>query len=417
MKTLLKFIPVFLLLVVLVTVFPATPVSAKLASSEEIRNEISNLEEEQANLEARLKALEKQINNNKNDIKDIVEQKDLIDEEVTIINNQIKNINEQIAAYSLLIADKQEELEKAQQDLELLRQKYKERIRAMEEGGTVSYWAVLFEANSFSDLLDRINMVQEIAAADTSRMERLEKASKEVEQAKIALDAEKKQLDESRIVMQDKQVQLDKKREEADKILAKLIEKEEEWKVLLEEAEDAADALMDKLASLSKELTEAEKRELAEKEAQLQNKRPTYEKDGILWALPIDYVRLSSTFGYRTHPVSGQPNKMHNGVDLTGAIGTPVYATRSGKVSYVGFQKNGAGNYVNIQHDNGFLSTYMHLDSYIVKAGDYVTIGQLIGYCGNTGGSTGPHLHFGIKKNGSWVNPANYLTLPTYYKK
>lgn len=415
-KTLLKFVPVALLLVIAATVLLSTSVQAKPASSDEIREEIKNLEQEQANLESSLKALEQQIDSNRNDIKAIAAQKDVIEQEVTIISDQIKNINEQIAAYSLLIADKQEELDKARQDLELLRKKYKERIRAMEEGGTVSYWAVLFEANSFSDFLDRINMVQEIAAADTNRMKLLDEAAKEVEKAKQALDAEKKVLDATRVTMQEKQAQLAKKREESNKVLAKLLAKDAEWKKLLEEAEDAADKLMDQLANLADELTEAEKRELAEKEAQLQNKRPTYEKNGILWALPIDYRRLSSVYGYRTHPVTGQPNKKHNGVDLTAPIGTPVYATRSGKVSYVGYQAGGAGNYINITHDNGFISTYMHLDSYIVKSGQYVTIGQLIGYCGNTGGSTGPHLHFGIKKNGAWVNPADYLKLPTYYK-
>lgn len=417
MKTLLKIVPAALLLVVVAAVLLSTPVFAKPASSDEIREEIANLEREQADLEAKLETLEKQIDNNRNDLEAIVAQKDTIDQQVTEITNLIKNNNELIAQYSLLIADKQEELDKAHQELENLRKKYKERIRAMEEGGTVSYWAVLFEANSFSDLLDRINMVQEIAAADTKRMERLDKAKKEAEEAKLALDAVKEVLDETRVAMQEKQALLAKKREESNKVLAKLIAKDEEWKKLLHEAEDAADALMDKLAGLAEDLTEAEKRELAEKEAQLQNKRPTYEKDGILWALPIDYRRLSSAYGYRTHPVTGEKDKKHNGVDLTAPIGTPVYATRSGKVSFVGYQKGGAGNYVNITHDNGFLSTYMHLDSYIVKAGEYVTIGQLIGYCGNTGGSTGPHLHFGIKKNGAWVNPAHYLTLPTYYKK
>jgi murein DD-endopeptidase MepM/ murein hydrolase activator NlpD len=175
---------------------------------------------------------------------------------------------------------------------------------------------------------------------------------------------------------------------------------------------------MDRLAALSEELTEAEMRELAEKEAQLQNQRPTYkDKDGIFWALPVDYRRRSSDYGYRTHPVTGEKEKKHNGVDLTAPTGTPIYATRSGKVTFVGYQEKGAGNYVNIQHDNGYISTYMHMDSYIVKRGDYVVIGQLIGYVGNTGGSTGAHLHFGIKKNGAWVNPAYYLELPYYYKK
>ena len=416
-KTLLRFIPVALLLAVVATVLLATPVFAKMATSDEIRQEIANIEQAQADLKAKREELKKQYDSNRNDIVSIVAQKDGIDQEIICITEELVNNNELIALQSLLIAENQEELEKASQNLELLRKKYKERIRAMEEGGTVSYWAVLFEANSFSDLLDRINMVQEIAAADTKRMELLDKAVKEVEKAKLELDEKKKELDAEREDQQKLLAEQENLRKEAEKVLAKLIVKEEEWSKLLEEAEDAADALIDKLAAKAEELTEAEKRELALKDENLQNGRPTYvDKNGITWALPIDYKRLSSVYGYRTHPVTGQKNKKHNGVDLTATIGTPVYATRSGKVSYVGYQAGGAGNYVNITHDNGFLSTYMHLDSYIVKSGEYVTIGQLIGYAGNTGGSTGPHLHFGIKKNGAWVNPADYLKLPTYYK-
>lgn len=415
-KKMLKLIPVALLLVVVTAVLASTPVFAKPQSSDEIREEIKKLEQEQAALEEKQKELDKLINSNKNDIADYVAKKDALYTKQQKTIEQIDNINKQIAAYRSLIADKQDELDQAYANLEDLRKKYKARIRAMEEGGTISYWTVLFEADSFSDLLDRINIVQEIAAADINRMAKLDEATKDVEKAKQVLDAEKKALDETRALAQQKQAELAKEEEKLKKVLADLAAKKAELDKYMEEAEDAADALMDKLAAKADELTEAEKRELAEKEAQLQNKRPTFEKDGILWALPVDYRRLSSVYGYRTHPVTGQPNKKHNGVDLTAVIGTPVYATRSGKVSFVGYQEKGAGNYVNITHDNGFLSTYMHLNSYIVKAGEYVTIGQLIGYVGNTGGSTGPHLHFGIKKNGAWVNPANYLTLPTYYK-
>ena len=417
-KTLLKCIPAALLLVFLVAVFLPTTVSAKKQSSAEIRDEIANLEKEQADLEASLKDLEQQISDNRDNLKAIIGQKDVIDQEVTIIATQIANINERLSAYSVLIAEKQTELDKANQELEYLRKKYKERIRAMEEGGTVSYWTVLFEANDFADLLDRLNMVQEIAEADASRLKVMEKAAQEVEKAKLELDAEKQTLDKTRAEMQGKQLLLSQKREEANALLAELISKEAEWSKLLQETEDAADKLMDKLADLAVELTDAEKRELAERDYNLQNARPTYkDADGILWALPTDYRRRSSDYGYRTHPVTGEKQKKHNGVDLTAPTGTPIYATRSGKVTFVGYQAKGAGNYVNIQHDNGYISTYMHMDSYIVKKGDYVGIGQLIGYVGNTGGSTGAHLHFGIKKNGTWVNPAHYLELPYYYKK
>jgi murein DD-endopeptidase MepM/ murein hydrolase activator NlpD len=100
---------------------------------------------------------------------------------------------------------------------------------------------------------------------------------------------------------------------------------------------------------------------------------------------------------------------MHNGVDMACAKGTPIYAARSGKVTTASYQAGGAGNYVSINHGDGFSSIYMHMTHYIVSAGQHVSQGQVIGYCGSTGGSTGPHLHYEVIYMGRNVNPVNYF--------
>ena len=110
----------------------------------------------------------------------------------------------------------------------------------------------------------------------------------------------------------------------------------------------------------------------------------------------------------RVHPISGV-NKMHEGGDLSAPQGTPIYAAKSGKVTTTSFQAGGAGYYVSINHGDGFSSVYMHMTHYIVKPGNYVSAGQVIGYVGSTCGSTGLHLHFGISYNGKYVNPMNYI--------
>lgn len=102
---------------------------------------------------------------------------------------------------------------------------------------------------------------------------------------------------------------------------------------------------------------------------------------------------------------------MHYGVDLSAPEGTPIYATRSGYISWTGYEEGGAGNYVQINHGDGYKSIYMHMTHYIVEQGQYVEAGQVIGYCGSTGGSTGPHLHFGISYNGEYVNPVGYINI------
>ena len=101
---------------------------------------------------------------------------------------------------------------------------------------------------------------------------------------------------------------------------------------------------------------------------------------------------------------------MHNGVDLACAEGTPIYASRGGVVSVASYQEDGAGNYVQINHGDGYSSIYMHIIYYVVSTGDYVAAGQVIGYVGSTGLSDGNHLHFGISYNGTYVNPMEYIS-------
>ena len=126
------------------------------------------------------------------------------------------------------------------------------------------------------------------------------------------------------------------------------------------------------------------------------------------WVCPVPYYTLTSPFGMRVHPIRGTWT-MHNGVDMAAAQGTPIYAAKSGRVTVASFQAGGAGYYVSINHGDGFSSIYMHMTHYIVSPGMYVNAGQVIGYVGSTGGSTGPHLHFGISYNGKYVNPMNYV--------
>ena len=123
--------------------------------------------------------------------------------------------------------------------------------------------------------------------------------------------------------------------------------------------------------------------------------------------VPCSYRQFSSPFGERESPTAGASSN-HQGVDLAGPEGTPIYATRSGVVT-VNKSSKSAGNYITIRHDNTYSSIYMHLSRSAVKKGQTVKQGELIGYMGSTGVVTGTHLHFGIIKNGSYVNPANYM--------
>ena len=385
-----------------------TEVMAKKASSAEIKEQIAKLEKEQKDLDKQLKELEKQMDKTKDDLQSVVKQKDVIDKEVSIIYTQILNLNQQVSAYTLLIAAKQEEVEQAQQELEDMRKKYKARIRAMEEGGTVSYWAVLFESTSFADLLDRINMIREIATSDTKRLDSMNAAVKTVEEAIAAMEKEKATLDSARKQMDGVQVLLAQKQEEANAVLGKLLAKGEEYRQLVEDAEEEAQRIVEEMMAKEKDLDAAEKREYEEWLAMQHPPVGTVTVvNGISWLVPVKYGRVSSKFGYRTHPVTGEKGTFHKGIDLTASKGTPVYAARSGVANV--YETETGGNTVSLNHQDGFKTNYLHLDSYVVKKGDWVAAGQLIGYVGSSGRSTGPHLHYAVYKNGEAVDPAKYL--------
>ncbi len=381
-------------------------------SSAEIQQEINQMKEQLKNNRSEVAKLEGQLSANMDKMEDIVANKNLIDQQIFLLHEQVQNLNKQITAYSALIADKQAELDQATANWKALSDKHKERIRAMEEDGKLSYWSVLFKANSFSDFLDRLSMIEEIAAADQRRIKELNDAAKVVEEAKIGLENEKIALEASRKEMESASAELEKSREEADKLLKQLIATGEEYQKLLDEAERKESQTAGKLDSLESAYDAAKEREYQEwlaSQPPVQTGGSANTVDGVTWLMPINYTRFSSPFGYRIHPIYGDW-RFHYGVDLSAPQGTPIYATRGGRVTYATYDSS-SGYYVSINHLDGFVSKYLHMTHYIVSPGQYVAAGQIIGYCGSTGASTGPHLHFSLYYNGSAVNPAKYINI------
>ena len=357
----------------------------------------------------------------RDEIEQVVQQKGNIDHQITLLNSQIRVTEEQIAAYTVLIADRQAELDEAQARYDALTEKNRERVRAMEENGTLSYWSVLFKASSFADFLDRLNMMEEIARADKQRLEEMDQAAKAVAEAKELLQSQKAELEATRNELDLTRADLEAKRQESDALLADLVARGVEFQMLLEEGEERLAQQMLELAQKEMEYTDALRKEWEAAHPTTQptdpdddsgtsgdsgSSGPQYSGD---WVIPCDYVYVSSPFNpNRLHPILGYV-RPHNGVDLAANMGTYVYATRSGTVTVADYEWDGAGNYVFINHGDGFSSVYMHMDSYIVSVGEYVSAGQVIGYVGTTGLSDGPHLHFGIAYNGAYVNPASYI--------
>ena len=403
------------------------PIRADAKSSSEIKEEISALKDEQSAIWGQLSALEAEQDANWESIEEMVAQKDNIDQQIALLYGEIDNINAQIRAYSLLIAENQAQLDEAEARLSDLNEKNKERIRAMEEEGEISLWSVIFKAKSFSDLIDRLNMMEEIQAADQRRLAELSAAADEVAAARELLAAEKTALEGSRAELETAQGLLDEKRAEADAILTELNADKRALDAVEAEYERAEAELAAQIAAAEVEYTKAKQAEEEERRRQEEEERRRKEEEekknqsssggsgssggssssGEGWVRPCSWIALTSPYGWRSDPFTGNQS-FHNGVDLAHNQGTPIYAVRSGTVT-VATYNSVYGYYVTINHGDGFSSLYGHLTHYTVSAGSYVSQGQLIGYMGSTGRSTGSHLHFSIYYNGSTVNPMNYI--------
>lgn len=403
------FMALVMLLGLVAMIAPAVS-AAPSESSSEIKKDLDVLKEKQQEILDEIAGLESQISANMDDMEEVVAKKNLIDQEIFLLTEQVTNINAQITAYSALIADKQQQFEEAQEDLEEMKQRNKYRLRAMEKNTFTSYWSVVFQADSFLDMLDRIKIIQEIQAADRAMIAEFRAASDAVAAAKADLEAEKKSMETTRQELAEAQQDLQVKREEADAILTELVAKGEAYKELVEDAESRKHELSQEIDQVQDQYDEAKRyEELLQNQNNSQGGNSGTVVPSGTWLVPINYTYFSSPYGNRWHPVYGG-YRFHYGVDLAAPQGTPIYASRSGTVTNASYNSS-AGYHVNIDHGDGYTSVYMHMTHYIVSYGQQVTAGQVIGYCGSTGASTGPHLHFGIYLNGSSVNPALYIPI------
>lgn len=410
-----------MLLTLLMSVLPTR---ANAASSSEIRKQINQLKKEKQELQDKIADVQEQYEENENEIADIIAKKNVIDQEIQILSEQITNMNDQLSAYNLLIADKQDELDNAEDLYAQLNEENKVRVRTMEEEGQLSYWEVLFKANSFSDLLDRLNMVEEISAADNRRLQQLSDAADAVEVAQEDLQSEKAEMEVTKKELDDAQEEMNVKRQEADDLLQELLSKADDLEALEAEFQALDEEFLKEIATKEQEYSAA-------KQAEWLAYMATYvppttagagtpadantgggsggTATGGGWVRPCSYTSITSPFGYRQSPTTGA-SSYHQGVDLDTGTGWPVVAAKAGVVTIAGYG-SAAGNYVKIDHGDGISSIYMHLSSYCVRAGQIVSAGQQIGATGATGVATGDHLHFGISVNGVYVNPCNYVAL------
>lgn len=344
---------------------------------------------------------------------DVVAQKQAMDERNMYTLQQIQLNNQEIALYDEMIAEKAAELEEAQRLEDEQLERYRARVRAMEENGGYNILAIISKSDSFSDMLTAMDDVGEIMESDRQLEEAYIAARENTESVKAEYEDTRSQLEELKAQLKAEQVELEKDIEEAIQLILNLendLENRQAEYDAIMAAEDAANATIDKLVAELEAQRAAEAAAAAAAAAAAGGgggSGSANASGSFLWPV-ASYVYVSSRFGLRIHPITGQ-KKTHTGMDIASNQGTAVYASDGGTVTLAGWN-GGYGNCIMIDHGNGYVTLYGHLSSISVSKGQSVTQGATIGAVGSTGNSTGPHLHFEVLKDGTRIDPEQFFS-------
>ncbi len=381
--------------------FKGATISSFAAVTEESikakESQISNAKKERDSLKSAktdLEKLKKQLEASKSNLNNYIAQ---IDASLTDIQTKIDDLKNQITVKEEQIEETTKELEEAEQIQQNQYEAMKDRIKFMYEKGGILYMELLLESGTFADMLNKAEYIEMLSKYDRDKLNEYIATTELIRVTKEALEEEKETLDEMKASAEEEEQNLEAllsaKTKELSSVKADISNKEAaiaEYEAQIK-AENAAIAALE--------------REVAADKAALYSKY-TYDGGMFTWPCP-SYTRISDNYGMRTHPTLGI-QKMHNGIDLAAPGGSAILAAYKGTVVAAAYEGS-MGNYVMINHGGGLYTIYMHCSALYVSKGQDVQAGTKIAAVGSTGRSTGNHLHFGVRLNGAYVSPWNYL--------
>lgn len=359
------------------------------------KDEISQAKEER-------KKLQQGLNDIKNMVKELEKSKSSLKNYVKELDSQLMGVQAKIEELKELISEKEAEIEKTKKELEeaiaIEEKQYEEmkiRIKFMYEKGNQFYLDMMLGAESFGDMLNKAQYVESISAYDRAKLEEFQLNRELIEVCKEELEEEEALLQEAKAAVEKEQenleILIDSKEKEIAVFEGDIAKKEasiKEYEAYIREQDET-------IAALEKALREMEG-----------TSGLKYDGGMFKWPAP-SYTRITSPFGWRKHPVYGD-QRFHNGVDMAAPGGSPILAAYDGTVAAAGYSST-MGNYIYINHGSGLVTIYMHASALYVSAGQNVSKGDKIAAVGTTGTSTGNHLHFGVRLNGSYVDPMGYF--------
>ncbi|MBR2041760.1 MAG: peptidoglycan DD-metalloendopeptidase family protein [Oscillospiraceae bacterium] len=374
--------------------------TGKDASEEEYREQISDLQDEQVKLQEQMNAYKDKINSTKDEKKKAQKLANSIDEKISITEELIAVGKEKIALTNNYITQKNIEIRNKEKDIENNLQLFRDRVRAIYMTGgysdTANSLMMLLGSGSVSEFLTRSEYLARIAEHDQKMLNELRDELHALDEEKAVLEAEKAALEEEKAILEAEQAELEKDLKEAKNSIQDLNAMQKEYEANYEE-----------YAAMSKKIQE----EILEIYRSLNSSDTEYVGGEMMWPVP-GYSKISSYYGWRFNNTD-----FHTGIDITGSgvHGAKVVAANTGTVvftktcPYNGYAY-GYGTYVIVDHGGGISTLYAHLSNITVQKGDIVVMGEQIGNVGNTGWSTGAHLHFEVRVDGTAVNPISYIT-------
>ncbi|MGI6026952.1 MAG: murein hydrolase activator EnvC family protein [Candidatus Scatomorpha sp.] len=379
----------FLALVILaLALMPAGPALAVSQS------EIDALEEQRDELKAQREEMQAGIDDLKNQQAGVLEQKRALDEQNEVYRQELELIEEQVSLYTRLVDEKAAELEKATADEAEQLAIYKQHVRAMEENGEYTYLSIIFGSKSLSQLMSNLDMIGEIMDADKRIYDQYTAAREDAEEIKAEYETTLSALADKQAEYEAEKADLEAKIAEANDMIAQLEEEINTNYDLYLEVLAQEEALESDIQSM---IAEMERQEAANSITST----GTY-----IWPLPG--YSPGSAYGWRMHPIYNEM-RFHAGEDIGAPSGTPILAADSGMATVIADNGNGYGNYIMINHGGGRVTLYAHMSAFAISNGATVSQGQVIGYVGSTGNSTGPHLHFEVRVNGATTDPKSYF--------
>lgn len=359
------------------------------------QSQIDALEEQRDALRAEREEMQAGIDELESQQADVLQQKAALDAQNEVYRQEIELIEEQVSLYTQLVEQKRQEVELATQAESEQLATYRRHVRAMEENGRYTYLSILFGSRSLGELMSNLDMIGEIMEADQRSYEQYTAAREQSEQIQAEYETMLTELDSRQSELETEKAALEVQIDEATQMIVDLEAQLETDRAAYEE-QLAKEAALE--ADIQEMIAELERQEAA---------NSIVSTGTYIWPLPG--YRPGSAYGWRIHPIWGD-RRFHAGEDIGAPMGTSILAADSGIATVIPDNGNGYGNYIIINHGGGRTTLYAHMSGFAVSNGATVTQGQVIGYVGSTGNSTGPHLHFEVRINGATTDPKSYFS-------